>query len=322
MSASLRHPLGDPRAVDTVALIGSGLIGAGWAAYFLARGLSVRCYDPDPAAFERMRGSIAAVWPHMRRAGLAATDDPPPFEAFDTIEAACAGAGFIQENGPENLAVKQRLMQQIDAAAAPGAVIASSTSSLLPTDFQSLAARPDRILAAHPFNPPSLVPLVEIVGGDLTAPEAVDWAMAFFAQVGKRPIRVRREVPGYVANRMTAALYREAVDLVASGVATVEDVDAAIASGPGLRWAVMGPHLLYHLGGGPGGYRHYLDHLGPAQERRWATLKTPELTADLKAELVAGVEAEIAALGGGDLETRRDEALAEILAIVARAKGT
>lgn len=320
MSTVLQAPLDDPQATLTVAVIGSGLIGAGWAAYFLAKGLSVRAYDPDPAAFARMTESIAAVWPYMQRAGLAGEGAPPAFAAFDTVEAACEGAGYIQENGPENLDVKRRLMQQIDAASGPGAVIASSTSSLLPSDFQTLAARPDRIIAAHPFNPPSLLPLVEIVGGALTAPEAVDWAMAFFTRLGKRPIRVRREVPGYVANRMTAALYREAVDLVASGVATVEDVDAAIASGPGLRWAAMGPHLLYHLGGGSGGYRHYLDHLGPAQERRWATLKTPDLTPELKDALVAGVEAEIAALGSGDLEAQRDHALAEVLAILAKAR--
>jgi len=316
----LRAPLGDPDAVKVVAMIGSGLIGAGWTAFFLAKGLQVRAYDPDPAAFARMSTSIAAVWPAMQRAGLAGEGAPPPFIACESVEAACAGAGFIQENGPENLETKRLLMQQIDAAADPGAVIASSTSSLLPSDFQSLAERPDRIIAAHPFNPPSLLPLVEVVGGVLTAPEAVDWAMAFFIRLGKRPIRVRREVPGYVANRMTAALYREAVDLVASGVASVEDVDAAIANGPGLRWAVMGPHLLYHLGGGSGGYRGYLDHLGPAQERRWDTLRTAPLTEPLKAALVAGVEAEIAAMGDVDLEGFRDHVMAELLAVLAKAR--
>jgi 3-hydroxyacyl-CoA dehydrogenase len=205
-------------------------------------------------------------------------------------------------------------MARIDSAAAPDVVIASSSSSLLPSDYQQDAAHPSRILAAHPFNPPSLVPLVEVAGGVLTDPDAVDWALAFFRHVGKRPIHVKREQPGLVANRMTAALFREAVDLVASGVASVEDVDAAICHGPGLRWAVMGPHLLYHLGGGAGGYRHYLDHLGPSQEARWASLRTTALTPDVRQRLIEGVEAELGALGLTAPEQRRDAAMADILA--------
>ncbi len=307
-----------PDGVKTVGLIGAGLIGSSWAAFFLAKGFRVAAYDPDPEAGARTAAHIAALWPVMPRAGLADADVPPDRLGFQSLEAVCAKADFILENGPENVALKQDLIRRIDAACRPEVVIASSSSSLLPSDYQSSAKRPERVLAAHPFNPPALLPLVEIAGGALTEAAAVDWAMAFFAHVGKRPIRVRREVPGYVANRMTAALFREAVDLVASGIASVEDVDAAICNGPGLRWAVMGPHLLYHLGGGAGGYSHYLAHLGPSQEARWRSLKTSDLTLELREALVAGVDEEISRYGARDLEAFRDEALADILSSLAR----
>ncbi len=306
-----------PGDVTRVGLIGAGLIGQGWAAYFLARGLEVWAADPAPDAPARMAQAVAAVWPMMRRAGLLRIAHAPPMVRFAPLAEVCAQAQFILENGPENIAIKRALIAQIDASAAPHVVIASSSSSLMPSDYQKDAARPGRVLAAHPFNPPSLVPLVEIAGGALTDPDAVEWTLRFFRHVGKRPINVKREQPGLVANRMTAALFREAVDLVASGVATVEDIDAAISNGPGLRWAVMGPHLLYHLGGGPAGYQGYLDHLGPSQEARWASLRTSPLTPEVKDKLIAGVRAELDALKLDDAEQYRDAAMADILAALA-----
>ena len=303
-----------PDAARRVGLVGAGLIGAGWAAYFLAQGLEIWAYDPSPDAPEALRAQVAGVWPLMRRAGLVHIEGDAPPVRFASLAEVCAGADFILEQGPESIALKRALMAEIDALAAPHVVIASSSSSLLPTDYQKDAAHPGRILGAHPFNPPSLVPLVEVVGGVLTDASSVDWTVAFFRAVGKQPVRVNREQPGFVANRMASALYREAVDLVATGVASVEDVDAAISHGPGLRWAVMGPHLLYHLGGGAGGYRSYLDHLGPSQEVRWASLNTTALTPEVREQLIAGVQAELAALGLSRPEEARDEAIADILA--------
>ena len=304
-----------PEQARTVAIVGAGLIGSGWAAYFLARGLAVRVHDPSEAAASAVPAHVRTAWPAMHRAGIAADASPGAPVLCATLEEACSGADFVQENGPEQADLKRDLMARIAAAVPAGVVIASSSSSLLPSDYQRDAAAPQRILAAHPFNPPSLVPLVEVAGGALTAPEAVDWALAFFGCVGKVPVRVRREVPGYIANRMTAALYREAVHLVASGVASVADVDAAVVNGPGLRWAVMGPHLLYHLGGGTGGYAHYLDHLGAAQEARWATLETAPLTPALKATLVAQLEESLAALKGADPAALRDNGITTLLAM-------
>ena len=295
-----------------MAVIGAGLIGADWTAYFLARGLAVRLFDPRPDAGDGVRVHLARIWPVLRDVGLTALPVPPEPLVATSLEEACDGADFVQENGPESLAGKRILIGQIDAAVRSEVVIASSSSSLLVSDYQVGAARPERVIAAHPFNPPSLIPLVEIAGGKLTAPEAVEWALAFFRRIGKTPIHVRKEAPGYVANRMSSALYREAVDLVASGVASVADVDAAVVNGPGLRWAVMGPHMLYHLGGGAGGYAQYLHHLGPTQEVRWASLNTSPLTEAVRARLVEGVEAEAREMGG-DLVERRDHGLAAIL---------
>lgn len=305
----------DAPAVRSVALIGAGLIGASWAAYFIAKGLKVTVFDPSPDAADVLRRTIAECWPSMVQAGIATGQPQSAPVVVNTIEAACAEADLVIESGPESPDVKLALIAQIDAATRPDVIIGSSSSSLMPSDYQAAAAHPGRILATHPFNPPALVPLVEIAGGKLTDPAMIDRAIALFQSLGKVPIRVRRESPGLVANRMTAALYREAVHLVASGVASVEDVDAAIAWGPGLRWAAMGPHLLYHLGGGSGGYRHYLDHLGPAQERRWASLQTAPLDEPLKAALIAGVQEEIGGRSITELEAERDRMLATVVAL-------
>jgi carnitine 3-dehydrogenase len=307
--------------IEHIGIVGAGLIGAHWAAYFLAQGFAVSAFDPHPRAPARLAAIVAEVWPVMQQAGLVRTPGAPPAVAFAPLRDVCGRADFILENGPETVAAKTALIAEIDAVAAPEVIIASSSSSLLPSDYQSQAAQPGRVLGAHPFNPPSLIPLVEIVPGRLTAAESIERAMKFFADIGKHPIHVRREQAGFVANRMTAALYREAVDLVASGVATVEDVDAAICQGPGLRWAFMGPHLLYHLGGGEGGYRHYLEHLGPSQEARWATLRTSPLTPALREQLITGVEDELRALGMKEPGHQRDQGLGALLRLRAAVLG-
>jgi 3-hydroxyacyl-CoA dehydrogenase len=232
-------------------------------------------------------------------------------------------ADFVQENGPEREDVKHALFATLDAAARPDVVLASSSSGLLPSAIARGAVRhPERVLIGHPFNPPHLIPLVEVVPGERTSEAAVAAAMAFYAAVGKRPIRVRQEVPGHIANRLQAALWQEAYSLVERGVATVEDVDTAIANGPGLRWAVLGPFVNQHLSGGPGGIAHILEHLGPPTEAWWRDLRQVTLTPELTAKLVAGVDDELAGsdiTDTTDVIARRDAVLNALLAAKARA---
>ncbi|MFO7857120.1 MAG: 3-hydroxyacyl-CoA dehydrogenase NAD-binding domain-containing protein [Paracoccaceae bacterium] len=301
---------------DAVGVLGAGLVGRSWAALYAARGLRVVVVDPDPGAEAALRAFLPAALDDLAALGLAAAAPTAP--AFATDPAALSGLGFVQENGPDRLEAKRALLTGAERWVAEDAVLASSTSSLLPSDIQAGLARPERLLVAHPMNPPHLVPMVELVAGRLTAPATVERAAAFYEAHGRVVIRVAREVVGHLANRLTSALYREAVHCVAEGIATVEDVDRAIAHGPGLRWALMGPHAIYHLGGGAGGYRAYLDHLGPTQEARWAEHGTPRLTPALKDALVAGVEAELAGEDPEALARRRDAALVALLTLKAR----
>jgi 3-hydroxyacyl-CoA dehydrogenase len=289
-----------------VAVVSTGVIGASWVAHFLAHGLDVVATDPAPGAEERLRAEVAA---HLRGASL----DRLTFTA-DPAEAV-ADADFVQENGPEREDVKHALIAVLDAAARPDVVIASSSSGLLPSVIARGAPKhPERVLVGHPFNPPHLIPLVEVVPGEKTSDEAVEKAMAFYVSVGKRPIRVRQEVPGHIANRLQAALWQEAYSLVERGVATVADIDTAISQGPGLRWAVLGPFLNQDLSGGPGGIAHILEHLGPPTEKWWRDLRSVTLTPELNAKLVAGVADELAGVDRAELVQRRDAVLHALLA--------
>jgi carnitine 3-dehydrogenase len=230
--------------IERVAVVGTGTIGMSWAALFLARGLAVSASDPASAAEARLRRFVDDCWPVLARLGPVAPEPPHASLTFyEHPEAAAAEAGFVQESAPEREAIKQEMLARIDAVVPPEIVIASSSSGLLISKLQAACRRPERVVIGHPFNPPHLIPLVEVVGGALTAPETIERAMAFYRGIGKRPIHIRREVAGHVANRLQAALWREAVHLVATGVASVADVDTAISEGPGLRWALMGPHL-------------------------------------------------------------------------------
>ncbi|WP_407519773.1 3-hydroxyacyl-CoA dehydrogenase NAD-binding domain-containing protein [Methylobacterium oryzisoli] len=288
-------------------IIGCGTVGASWAALFLAHGHDVTATDPAPGAEERLRAFVEGARGQLADLGLRGAGRlrfvPGTAEALD-------GAEFVQENAPENEALKRALLAEIDRRVAPEVLIASSTSALVRSAIVADCARPGRVLVAHPFNPPHLVPLVEIVAGDA---EVAARAAALYRGLGRRPVILRREMPGHIANRLASALYREAVNLVAEGVASVADIDAALCHGPGLRWALMGPHLTYHLGGGPGGIAHYLEHLGPSQERRWASLGRPALTPEVRSAIAAGVAEEAGPLGIADLEARRDRALIAIL---------
>lgn len=308
MTARAARPsLADMDGPDKIAVVGCGVVGASWAALFLAHGCDVVASDPAPGAEDRLRAFLARARPDLAALGMTG-EGALSFVA--TPEAAVAQAAFVQESAPEDEAFKRALLARLDAAAPAQAIIASSTSALLRSRIVADCAAPARVIVAHPFNPPHLLPLVEILGEDA---DVVARACAFYRRMGRRPIVLRKEAPGHVANRLTAALYREAVSLVAEGIADVADIDAAICEGPGLRWAIMGPHLTYHLGGGAGGIRHYLDHLGPSQERRWASLGTPALTVEVKAAIVAGVEAETAGASIEQLEARRDRLLIDIL---------
>ena len=234
-----------------VAIVGTGVIGASWAAHFLGRGARVIATDPAPGAADRLRADIDRIWPGLERMGIApgASRDRLDFSA--DLEQCLAAADFVQENAPENLEGKQQLMQTIDAATAPGVIVASSSSGLLPTELQARCLRdPGRIVVGHPFHPPHLMPLVEVVGGRATGEATILKTLAFYRSVGKHPIHIRKELPGHVANRLQAALWREAFSLVEQGAATVADIDDAIRHGPGLRWAILGPFLTLHLTGG------------------------------------------------------------------------
>ena len=301
--------------VRRVAVVSTGVIGASWAAHFLARGLDVVATDPAPDADERLRADVAAHWPVLERIGLAegASLSRLTFTA-DPAEAV-ADADFVQENGPEREDVKHALFAVLDAAARPDVVLASSSSGLLPSVIARGAPKhPERVLIGHPFNPPHLIPLVEVVPGERTSDDSVETAMAFYAAVGKRPIRVRQEVPGHIANRLQAALWQEASSLVERGIATVADIDTAISQGPGLRWAILGPFANKHLSGGPGGLAHDLKHLGPPTEKWWRDLRSVTLTPELVDTLVAGMADELAGVDQATLVERRDAVLLALLA--------
>ena len=303
-----------PTDVGDIALLGTGTIGASWATYFLARGLSVTAWDPLPDAAERLGAFIEAAWPTMERLGLGPGADPARVRVVDEPEHAVEGAVFVQENAPEDQTLKRALYRRIDTVLDRHAVVASSSSGLLISGLQEGLRNGERFVVGHPFNPPHLIPLVEVVGGQGTDPATVDWALAFYNAHGKRAIRVKREVPGHIANRLQAALVREAFHLLLSGAASAADIDTAIAHGPGLRWAFMGPFLTMHLAGGEGGMRHALDHFGPALESWWADLGTPSLDADAIETLSRAVDEALDAHSIPALAAERDSRLLALLA--------
>lgn len=308
------------REIKRVAVVGTGVIGASWAAYFLSRGLDVSATDPSPGGEERMREAVKRHWPSLEKLGLAMGASMEKLVFFTELESALQGADFVQENGPEREDLKMDLFRRMDAALPPDVILASSSSGLLMSRVQSACKHPERVLLGHPFNPPHMIPLVEVIGGERTSPEAVEHAMAFYAAIGKRPIHPRKEVKGHIANRLQAALWREAFHLVEQGVATVSDIDTAIAHGPGLRWALMGPFVNLHLSGGEGGIRHVLDHLGPPMENWWADLGAPRITEELKQKLVAGVDAELNGKRQSTLSAERDRLLVDLIEAKVRSK--
>jgi 3-hydroxyacyl-CoA dehydrogenase len=279
----------EPRAVQRVACVGAGTIGGAWAALFLARGLDVVATDPGEGAEARMRDALERAWPALERLGLAPGASRERLGFTSDLGKALERAQFVQESAPDDEALKMTLVADIDAACAPEVVIASSSSRFLPSRIASRCAHPERVIVGHPFVPAYLVPLVEVVGGEDADPEVLDWAMGFYAQVGKKPLKLKREIEAYVANRLQAAVFKEALRLVEAGVCDYDDIDTAVVYGPGIRWAYSGPVLHRHLGGGVGGVRHMIDHLGwrgapggeaafiDAVESRWGRWSMAEL---------------------------------------------
>jgi len=308
------------REIKTIGVVGTGLIGASWAAFFLACGFRVVATDPAPGAHERLRDFIAKAWPALNRLGVAKAFAPAEPVFADTLGDCVAQADFIQESGPERADIKRDTYIEMDALAASDVILASSTSGFRPSQLQEGCRHPERILVGHPFNPPHIVPLVEIVGGAATDPDALERAESFYKSLGKVTIRVRRELTGHVSNRLQAALWREAYHLVATGVVSAAEVDAAISHGPGLRWALMGPMLLGELGGGAGGMRHFLDHIGPLIERIWAELGPTELTDEVKKTLVDSTREETTPLDTATMLQERDRLLVDLINAKAQAK--
>ena len=278
-----------------IAVVGTGTIGASWAALFLARGYDVAATDPAPDAESFIRRFVANAWPTLETLGWVEPGASAERLTFHKdVAAAVRGAAFVQESGPEREDVKIALFAEMDAATPPGVVIASSSSGLLISRVTVNCKHPERCVIGHPFNPPHLIPLVEVVGGDKTSPETIAKALAFYRSIGKVPIHIKKEVRGHAANRLQAALWREAIHLVTEGVVSVADADAAIAYGPGLRWALMGPHLTFHMAGGDGGMKHFMDHIGPAMQGWMDDLGTPRLDAKTQKAIVDGVTDEAA----------------------------
>ena len=253
---------------DHVAVLGTGVIGASWASLFLAKGYHVNAYDPAPDSEPATRSYIETAWKQLQELGQVSVDfDPKRLRFFDTPEDTVKGVQFIQENVPEKLPIKTELYSRIETSIAPEAVIATSASGLLIKDLQKGFRNPSRFLLGHPFNPPHLIPLVELLGNDLTDEEAITFAKGFYESCGKVTIRVHKEVPAHVANRLQAAVWREAISLATEGVASVEDIDKAMTAGPGLRWSVMGPHMLFGLGSGGGGMSTFCARYGDSFHR-------------------------------------------------------
>jgi carnitine 3-dehydrogenase len=308
------------KTIRRLALVGGGVIGSGWAARALAHGLDVVATDPAPGAEGKMRAAVENAWPALERVGLKKGADLNRLSFVTRVEEAVAEADFVQESAPEREELKRKLHAQIDAAVRPDVVIASSSSGLLPSRFQADCGHPERVVVGHPFNPVYLLPLVEVLGGDKTNPEAIDRAMEFYRSIGMYALKVRTEVPGYIADRLQEALWREALHMVTEGVATTAEIDDSIRFGPGLRWSFFGTCLIFHMAGGDGGMKHMLAQFGPALELPWTKLKAPKLTEELTQRIVEGTEAQAQGRSVKELERFRDDCLIAVQEAIAAVK--
>lgn len=300
-----------PKEVKQVGLVGAGLIGSAWAAHFLARGLDVIATDPDPAAEQKMRSTIDTAWHSLEQLGLAKNASPDRLQFSTSMDIALKDADFIQESTPEREEIKDTVMAAISEVARPDVVIASSTSGIIPSRLQVHCKNPERMIVGHPFNPVYLMPLVEVVGGKQTSPEVVHWAMAFYQHWGKSPLHCRTEVLGHIANRLQSAIQAEAMQLVADGVATTDELDAALTDGPGLRWALIGSFLTGHMASGSAGLRDVLE--GKFGASYFSHFQGPELNQTQVECVVEDTLSQVAGRNLQEIEQMRNEFLVGVL---------
>ena len=307
--------------VERVGIVGAGVIGGAWAAHFMRCGMHVKVWDPNPAAeaqfFERLTTTIL---PTLEKLGMADGASAENIQFVPTLEAAVADAQFIQENTPERLPIKIATLTAIDAACPPESIIASSTSGYLMSEMAVNCQRPERCVVAHPFNPVYLMPVVEVVAGPQTSDEAHQWAVDFYRYTGKQPLKLTKEVPGFVADRLMEAVWREALHMIDNDMATVEEIDMSIRYGPGLRWALMGPLTVLHLAGGEGGMAHCIHQFGPSLQAPWTFLPAPELTDELAQKVVDGCERLTEGRPIAELEAERDDLLVKLLTLLEQSR--
>ncbi|SBS31620.1 L-carnitine dehydrogenase [Marinomonas spartinae] len=296
-----------------ITVVGSGVIGAAWVTFFLSRGLNVTVTDIYEESYKKLKKTVSHQWEFLKGNGLSDNVNLDKLVFSCDLEKASRDADFIQECGPESLKIKHELFRKLDTYTPPSVPLVSSSSGILASNIQTACNNPERVLVGHPFNPTYLIPLVEVVGGKLTSKTIINNVMSFYSSIGKKPIHVKKEMKGHIANRLQAALWKEAYGLIEHEVASVEDIDAAISNGPGLRWALLGPFVNQQLSGGGGGMKHLLDHLGPPMDEWWQDLYPTRLTEKVIDVVTRGVDEKTHEWDMGQLAKTRDELLIEIL---------
>jgi carnitine 3-dehydrogenase len=306
------------KPIRRITIVGTGVIGASWAAQYLARGHDVVATDPAPNAEENLRKYVDDAWELLTVLGLTPGASPGRLSFTANMHEAVANSDFVQENTPERPEFKVKLFSDLDDATPPDSIIASSSSGIMPSVMQSQCKHPERVLIGHPFNPPHIIPLVEVVGGTKTSPEVIQRAIAFYASIGKRPVLLNKELPGHVGNRLQTALYKEVMYLIQQGVLNVADADDVVSYGPGLRWGVMGPSLQWHLGGGAGGIKHFMDHLMESMAAGFQHLGSPDVTSELKKTIAEGVLQEAGDRSVEELAQEENELLVGLIRLRAQ----
>jgi carnitine 3-dehydrogenase len=306
--------------IKTVAILGAGVIGSGWASRFLANGLDVVAWDPGNGAEAQLRANVANAWPALTKVGLKPGASQGRLKFVATMEEAVKDADFVQESAPENEGLKVKMHAQATAAAKPGAIFGSSTSGLLPSDFYKETKNPERCLVGHPFNPVYLLPLVEVCGSKWTTDEAKQIAIAFYKSLGMRPLHVRKEVPGFIADRLLEAVWREGMHMINDDYCTTGELDDAIRFGFGIRWSFFGMYMIYHMAGGEAGMRHFMEQFGPALDLPWTHLKAPKLTTEIIDKIVDGTEQQAGKHSIKELERLRDDCIISVIGAVTDAK--
>ena len=307
--------------INTIGVIGTGLVGAGWAAFYAGKGLAARLYDADQTARESGYQKSLEFLGFLNEHGVISTDDHDhardALTLCDSISETVRDVQFVQESVSERYEIKKEVFRQVDRHTPADVILASSSSGLLISELQKVMAHPERSLIAHPFNPPHLIPLVELVPGKRTDETTLSRTKQFFESLGKAPVVLNKEVPGHLANRLQAAVWREAIDLVLNGVATVEDVDRALSAGPGTRWALMGQHMIFHLGGGEGGIEYFIDHIGVSFEALWNDMGNwTSLPPETKSVIANQTQAAMKGRTLQDIKRWRDDKLVKLLKVI------